>query len=204
LTVIQPDISLDDLAGLIVPKKIIREIADKLIKQDPSAPRAVLFAGPPGTGKTTIVKALARQSGFNLVELSDDIKDMYVGESERKLELALNSIEGVSPTILFIDEIDTAFQNRTNASLDGGVSSNYLKSLFKFASRDDLRGKVLIAAATNCPQALDPAKNSGLPENRGLIRKMQHYFPVAVLSMKKEPVPATFLILLITATANSE
>jgi hypothetical protein len=59
--------------------------------------------------------------------------------------------------MLFIDEIDQTFSNRSNTNLDGGVSSHYLKTLFKFAARDDLRGKICIVAASNTPQLLDPA-----------------------------------------------
>ncbi len=157
LTVLPTDISFDDLAGLEVPKKILADFAQKLSIQHPSSPRAVLLAGPPGTGKTTIASAFANACGFNLVELSDEIKSMWVGQSEARLSLALQLIESLSPVILFIDEIDQTFSNRSNASMDGGVSSHYLKTLFKFAARDDLRGKICIVGCSNTPQLLDPA-----------------------------------------------
>jgi AAA+ superfamily predicted ATPase len=80
-----------------------------------------------------------------------------VGESESRLNLALNLIEALSPVILMIDEIDQQFQSRSSASNDGGVSQHYLKTLFKFAARDDLRGKICIVACSNTPQLLDPA-----------------------------------------------
>lgn len=157
LTVLPTDITFDDMAGLEVPKRVLKDFAEKLAAQSPSSPRAILLAGPPGTGKTTIASAFANACGFNLVELSDEIKSMWVGQSESRLTLALNLIESLSPVILFIDEIDQAFSNRSNANLDGGVSSHYLKTLFKFAARDDLRGKICIVACTNTPQMLDPA-----------------------------------------------
>lgn len=157
LTVLPTDISFDDMAGLDVPKRILKDFAAKLSVQNSSSPRAILLAGPPGTGKTTIASAFANACGFNLVELSDEIKSMWVGQSEARLSLALQLIESLSPVILFIDEIDQAFTNRSNASLDGGVSSHYLKTLFKFAARDDLRGKICIVGCSNVPQLLDPA-----------------------------------------------
>ena len=157
LTVLPTDITFDDMAGLEVPKKILKEFAIKLSVQDTSSPRAILLAGPPGTGKTTIASAFANACGFNLVELSDEIKSMWVGESEARLSLALQLIQSLAPVILFIDEIDQTFSNRTNASNDGGVSSHYLKTLFKFAARDDLRGKICIVGCSNTPQLLDPA-----------------------------------------------
>ena len=157
LAVLPTDISFDDLAGLDVPKRVLKEFARKLTVQDPSSPRAILLAGPPGTGKTTIAGAFAQACGFNLVELSDEIKSMWVGQSEARLSLALQLIQSLAPVILFIDEIDQAFSNRSNTSLDGGVSSHYLKTLFKFAARDDLRGKICIVGCSNTPQLLDPA-----------------------------------------------
>ncbi len=157
LTVLPTNISFDDLAGLEIPKAILSDFAKKLSIQDPSSPRAILLAGPPGTGKTTIASAFANACGFNLVELSDEIKSMWVGQSEARLSLALQLIQSLSPVILFIDEVDQSFSNRSSANLDGGVSSHYLKTLFKFAARDDLRGKICIVAASNTPQLLDPA-----------------------------------------------
>ncbi len=157
LTVLPTDISFDDLAGLEVPKRVLSDFALKLSTQQPSSPRALLFAGPPGTGKTTLASAFANACGFNLVELSDEIKSMWVGQSEARLALALQLIQSLAPAILFIDEIDQAFTNRSNTSLDGGVSSHYLKTLFKFAARDDLRGKICIVGCSNTPQLLDPA-----------------------------------------------
>jgi SpoVK/Ycf46/Vps4 family AAA+-type ATPase len=157
LTVLPTDITFDDLAGLETPKRILLDFSSKLSKQDPSSPRAILLAGPPGTGKTTLASAFANAAGFNLVELSDEIKSMWVGQSEARLALALQLIQSLAPVVLFIDEIDQTFSNRTNTSLDGGVSSHYLKTLFNFASRDDLRGKICILGCTNTPQLLDPA-----------------------------------------------
>ncbi len=157
LNVLPTELTFDDMAGLEVTKKVLKDFADKLTHQDASSPRAILLAGPPGTGKSTIVSAFANACGFNLVELSDEIKSMWVGESESRLNLALQLIEALSPVILFIDEIDQTFSNRSNSSMDGGVSSHYLKTLFKFAARDELRGKICIVGCSNTPQLLDPA-----------------------------------------------
>lgn len=180
LTVLPTDISFDDLAGLDVPKKILKDFAGKLSVQHASSPRAILLAGPPGTGKTTIASAFANACGFNLVELSDEIKSMWVGQSEARLSLALQLIESLSPVILFIDEIDQAFSNRSNAGMDGGVSSHYLKTLFKFAARDDLRGKICIVGCSNTPQLLDPAminRFTTIPLLEATPKEMTTIFP---------------------------
>lgn len=157
LTVLDQDITFNDMAGLDVVKEVMQGFAGKLATGDKASPRAILLPGPPGTGKTTIVKAFANACGFNLVELSDSIKSKWVGESESRLQLALNLVEALSPTVLMIDEIDQSFSNRSSASNDGGVSSHYLKTIFKFAARDDLRGKIVIVGCSNTPQLLDPA-----------------------------------------------
>lgn len=157
LTVLDADLTFDDLAGLDVPKAEMLKIADKLKRGDKSSPRAILLPGPPGTGKSTIVKAFANACGFTLVELSDSIKSKWVGESESRLALALNLLVALAPIVLMIDEIDQTFSNRSATSNDGGVASHYLKTIFKFAARDDLRGKIVIVGCSNTPQLLDPA-----------------------------------------------
>ena len=180
LNVLPTDLTFDDMAGLEVTKKVLSDFAIKLANQDPSSPRAILLAGPPGTGKSTIVSAFANACGFNLVELSDQIKSMWVGESESRLNLALQLIEALSPVILFIDEIDQTFSNRSNSSMDGGVSSHYLKTLFKFAARDDLRGKICIVGCSNTPQLLDPAMINRfvtIPLLESTPKQMAHIFP---------------------------
>lgn len=150
-------ITLDDLAGMSVVKKIVRKLSNQLASGNKSAPRAILFAGPPGTGKTTLASAMANECGYNCVELSDSIKSKYVGESESNFNKALNVVVEYSPVFLVVDEIDQNFSNRTSMGNDGGVGAHYLKTFFKFASRDDLRGKVVIVGCSNTPQLLDPA-----------------------------------------------
>ncbi|MFN9116374.1 MAG: ATP-binding protein [Bacteroidota bacterium] len=157
LKILPTQTGFDDMAGLSSVKRVLRSFAAQLRNGDTSSPRALLLAGPPGTGKTTIASAIAREAGFNLVQLSDSIKSKWVGESEARLANALSLIEALTPVCLFIDEIDNAFPKRSAASLDGGVSQHYLKSIFQFAAREDLRGKILIIAASNTPQHLDPA-----------------------------------------------
>jgi AAA+ superfamily predicted ATPase len=157
LKVLPTNLSFDDLAGLEVPKKVMIEFAEKLKDNSAASPRAILLTGPPGTGKSTIVSAFAKECGWNCVELSDAIKSKWVGESEARLKLALDLIVALSPVILMIDEIDQTFQSRSAVANDGGVTQHYLKTLFKFAADDSLRGKVCIVGCSNAPQLLDEA-----------------------------------------------
>ena len=155
LAVMSTNLTLDDIVGLEVVKGIFTIMSQKLKTGDPISPRSVLMVGPPGTSKSTFSTILAAMCGFNILQFQD-VKNMWVGESERRLRLALSLIETLAPSILFIDEITEAIPNR-DARGDSGVSLDLLGQLFKFSARDDLRGKVLLLGASNVPERLDPA-----------------------------------------------
>jgi hypothetical protein len=114
------------------------------------------MVGPPGTAKSTFAPILAALCGFNVLQFQS-VKNMFVGESERRLNLALSLVETLAPTVLFIDEITETTPSRNTSVNDGGVSLDLLAQLFKFSARDDLRGKVLLLGASNVPERLDPA-----------------------------------------------
>lgn len=156
LSVMLTKLTIKSIIGLDVIKTTILGFAELLRNGDPRSPRALLFAGPFGVGKSTFAPILGALCGYTVVKL-ELIKDKFVGESERKLKLALSLLEILSPVILFIDEISEMIPSRRNESGDGGVSQNILGELFQFFARDELRGKVLLVAATNVPERLDPA-----------------------------------------------
>lgn len=156
LSVISSPLSLDDLVGLEVVKQFFTLVSDKLKAGDPSSPRAILMVGPPGTAKSTGAGILASLCGFNLLKFHT-VKNMYVGESERRLSLALSLVETLQPSILFLDEITETTPSRNQSFGDSGVSQDLLGQLFQFSARDELRGKVLLLAASNVPERLDPA-----------------------------------------------
>lgn len=156
LEVVSTELTLDDIVGLDVQKAFFRRVAEKLKSGSPASPRAILMAGPPGTAKSTFAPILASMCGFNIVQFHN-VKSMWVGESERRLTLALSLVESLSPTALWIDEITETTPSRNVTAQDGGVSQDLLGKLFQFSARDDLRGKVLLLAATNVPERLDPA-----------------------------------------------
>lgn len=145
-----------EIGGMDVIQNILLQEAQLLKSGSREASRALLVTGPPGTGKTTLARQFAQMSGFNLLTF-DEVKNMFVGESERRMSKALGIIESMGNCILFIDEIDQVFKSREQANMDGGVSSNHLSELFKFSSREDLRGKIIIFGASNTPHLLDPA-----------------------------------------------
>ncbi len=156
LSVMSTNLTLDDIVGLVVVKRFFTLIAEKLRAGDPTSPRAILMVGPPGTSKSSFAPLLANLCGFNIVQF-ENVKNMYVGESERRLNLALSLVENLQPACLFLDEITECIPSRNAGANDGGVSQDLLGQLFKFSARDDLRGKVLLLGASNVPERLDPA-----------------------------------------------
>lgn len=156
LALMSNDLRLDDIVGLEVVKIFFKLVAEKLKNGDPSSPRAVLMVGPPGTSKSTFAPILAKMCGFNIVEFQN-IRDKFVGQSEKRLSLALNLVENLAPTILFIDEITEMIPSRNQSVTNDDISKDLLGQLLKFGSKDELRGKVLLLGASNVPERLDPA-----------------------------------------------
>jgi len=147
------------LAGVDHVADDLREIG-RLLKANPDSPRlpkAVLLLGPPGTGKTSVARALAWEAGgINVVSLGE-IKASLVGESERRMDHALRLLTGMSPVICFVDEVDTFFVSRGEATGDSGTSKSILGKFLAALGDDQLRGKVLFVLASNRGDLLDAA-----------------------------------------------
>ncbi|KAL3460578.1 P-loop containing nucleoside triphosphate hydrolase protein [Aspergillus heterothallicus] len=117
--------------------------------------KGILLYGPPGCSKTLTVKALATEAGLNFMAVKGaEILSMYVGESERALREIFRKARSARPSIIFFDEIDAIAAKRASTS-QGGV--NVLTTLLnEMDGIEELRG-VLVVAATNKPNVLDPA-----------------------------------------------
>lgn len=126
-------------------------------ENSPLVPSGLLLAGPPGTGKTIIAEALATESGFNLVKMRN-IRDKWVGSSERNLELVISLLKDLYPVVVFVDEIDQAMGQRdTGQGGDSGVSARMFGRILEEMSNASNRGKILWVAATNRADLLDDA-----------------------------------------------
>jgi transitional endoplasmic reticulum ATPase len=128
-----------------------------------NVPRGMMLVGPPGTGKTYGLRALAGEISFTAVALNiAKIMGGIVGESERNLATFLGFCRALAPCIIFIDEFDqTEFSQRGDQS-GNPVAKNMFGALLQFMSDETLRGKVIVIFASNRPDKIDPAmKRSG-------------------------------------------
>ncbi|HTK12128.1 MAG TPA: ATP-binding protein [Ktedonobacteraceae bacterium] len=159
LEVVPPERGFGDIGGLEELKIYLKKRTILMSKgnRSPLVPSGLLLAGPPGTGKTIIAEALAKESGFNLVKMRN-IQDKWVGSSERNLDMVLNLLKDLHPVVVFIDEIDQAMGRRdTGQSGDSGVGARMFARILEEMSNAENRGRILWVAATNRADIIDAA-----------------------------------------------
>lgn len=157
LHIVNPQLGLESIGGLYEHKRYIEEVIQAMRNNDPLAvPQGILLLGAPGTGKTVFAEALANEASIPFVKMKN-IREMWVGQSERNQALALETIRVLAPTVVFIDEIDQQMQPRGMSFDNTGVNNRLQAQLFEFMSDSELRGKVLWIAASNRPDMIDTA-----------------------------------------------
>jgi transitional endoplasmic reticulum ATPase len=123
-------------------------------------PKGVLLHGPPGTGKTLIAKAVANEIDASFHTISGpEIMSKYYGESEEKLREIFEEAEEEAPAIVFIDELDSIAPKREDAG--GDVERRVVAQLLSLMDGLEERGEVVVIAATNRVDAIDPALRRG-------------------------------------------
>ena len=158
-----PRITYDDLGGLKNEVQKIRETVELPMRHPElfekigvDAPKGVLLHGPPGTGKTMIAKAVAGETNAHFISISGpEIMGSHYGESEERLRKIFADAEAESPCIIFIDEIDSIAPKRDDVS--GEVEKRIVSQLLSLMDGIKSRGKVVVIAATNRPDSIDPA-----------------------------------------------
>src|SRR5574337_87605 len=156
-------ITYDDLGGLKKEVQKIREMAELPMlhpelfeKLGVEPPKVVLLYGPPGTGKTLLAKAVSGETNSHFISLSGpEIMAKHYGESEERLREIFKQAEENAPSIIFIDEIDSIAPKREEVTdkLEKRIVSQLLTLMDGMKSR----GKVVVIAATNRPDSIDPA-----------------------------------------------
>ncbi len=158
-----PRITYDELGGLKNEVKKIREMVELPMRHPElfekigvEAPKGVLLYGPPGTGKTLLAKAVAGETNAHFVYLSGpEIMGKHYGESEERIREIFTQAEENAPSIIFIDEIDSIAPKRDEVS--GELEKRIVSQLLTLMDGMKSRGKVVVIAATNRPDSIDPA-----------------------------------------------
>jgi transitional endoplasmic reticulum ATPase len=121
-------------------------------------PKGILLTGPPGCGKTLVAKAIANESHVNFISIKGPaLLSKYVGESERQMRDVFRKARQAAPCIMFFDEIDAIIPVRGSGASDSPVTDRVLSQfLAELDGIEELKG-VLVLAATNRPDRLDPA-----------------------------------------------
>ncbi|MDR0439322.1 MAG: CDC48 family AAA ATPase [Methanocalculaceae archaeon] len=123
-----------------------------------SPPKGILFYGPPGTGKTLIAKAVANESGANFIAIKGpQLLSKWVGESERAVREIFRKARQVAPAIIFFDEIDSLTPARSIGDDGNHVVKNVLNQILTEMDGIEPLNDVVILAASNRPDIIDPA-----------------------------------------------
>lgn len=162
-----PDTHYEDIGGLERELSLVREMIELPLRNPDlfkhlgiEPPKGVLLYGPPGTGKTLIAKAVANEVNAHFIPLSGpEIMNKYYGESEGKLREVFEEAEENAPSIIFIDEIDSIAPKREDTK--GEVERRIVAQLLSLMDGLKSRGRVIVIAATNLPDNLDPALRRG-------------------------------------------
>jgi len=158
-------ITFQDVAGEDEAKELLTEIVDflhnpqKYTEIGAVCPKGALLVGPPGTGKTLLAKAVAGEANVPFFSISgSEFVEMFVGMGASKVRDLFKQANEKAPCIVFIDEIDTIGKKRDNAGYGGNDEREQtLNQLLTEMDGFDASKGVVILAATNRPDSLDPA-----------------------------------------------
>ncbi|HEV2166445.1 MAG TPA: CDC48 family AAA ATPase [Thermoplasmata archaeon] len=158
-----PRVSYEDIGGLKEKLGRVREMIELPLKHPElfdrlaiSPPKGVLLYGPPGTGKTLIAKAVANEAGAHFIGIQGpEIISKYYGESEKELREKFEEAEKNAPSVIFIDELDSIAPRRDEVV--GEVERRVVAQLLTLMDGLSGRGNVIVIAATNREEAIDPA-----------------------------------------------
>jgi len=155
----------DDIGGLEQAKALLTEGVEWPLRYPEvyanakvEPPRGVLLAGPPGSGKTLIARALANQCEANFISIKGpELLSKWVGESEKGVREVFRRAKQAAPCIVFFDELDALAPRRSGGEIDGQVGNRVIAQLLTEMDGIEGREGVIVLAATNRPELIDPA-----------------------------------------------
>ncbi|HEX9317783.1 MAG TPA: CDC48 family AAA ATPase [Nitrososphaeraceae archaeon] len=158
-----PRVAYEDIGGLREELQKVREMIELPLRHPEifeklgiEAPKGILLRGPPGTGKTLLAKAVANETNAHFASISGpEIMSKFYGESEARLREIFKESREKAPSIIFVDEIDSIAPKREEVT--GEVERRVVSQLLSLMDGLESRGKVIVIAATNRPNAIDPA-----------------------------------------------
>ncbi|HEY2064145.1 AAA family ATPase [Amycolatopsis sp. NBC_01480] len=157
-------LTLDDVGNMVEVKQSLTETVlwplrypDSFARLGVDPPRGVLLYGPPGGGKTFLVRALAGTGALNVFAIKGaELLDKWVGESERAVRDLFRRAADAAPSLIFLDEID-ALAPRRGQSSDSGVADRVVAALLTELDGVEPMREVVVLGATNRPELVDPA-----------------------------------------------
>lgn len=157
------DVTYEDIGGLTDEIKKVREMIELPLKYPEiferlgiEPPKGVLLHGPPGTGKTLLAKAVANETNSHFILINGpEVMSKFYGQSEQNIRKKFEEAEKNAPSIIFIDEIDAIGVKREDSH--GEVERRVVAQLLALMDGLKSRGKVVVIAATNIPDAIDSA-----------------------------------------------
>lgn len=158
-------VSYEDIGGLGREIQRVREMIELPLKYPQiferlgiEAPKGVFLYGPPGCGKTLIARAVANETDAYFVSISGpEIMGKFYGESEGRLRAVFEDAQAHAPSIIFIDEIDAIAPKREEMGGEKQVERRVVAQLLALMDGIESRGQVIVIAATNIPNVIDPA-----------------------------------------------
>ena len=160
-----PEVHWEDIGGLEEVKSRLQQIVEWPIQyreiyreMDCPPPRGILLTGPPGTGKTMLGKALATETQRNFIAIKGpELLSKWVGESEKGIREVFRKARLAAPSILFFDEIDAVIPLRGMGDSDARVTEKVISQFLTEMDGIEVLGDVIVLAATNRADLLDPA-----------------------------------------------
>ncbi len=160
-----PNITWDQVGGLDALKQRLKESVEWPLSHPTifnrmgiTPPRGILLYGPPGCGKTLLARAVATESKANFISIKGpELLSKWVGESEKAIREVFRKAKMAAPCIIFFDEFDSIAPSRGRHTSDSGVSEKVLSQFLTELDGLEIKKDIVVIAATNRPDILDPA-----------------------------------------------